>query len=351
MYLDENDKQQVLVRATGRVVPADQCGVPKEKRFAFYDQIHTTGMDIKHVVNARAGLTLGKDMVFRDYVQGAYRMRGIGKGQRITVFVIPEVLELMKKELTHTHTREKMTASEGKEEEEEEEEEEATHATPGSAAELAMMDTGTTTGTTTVAAAATGQHVLRDVVAWLVVNSMRSEQLQWSMLCIQNIANIYRKNAFQQLVVKVGEDHQVPILTGVAAEGKQEGKQEGNTKQGAVDEVGEVGEVGPTNPLEVFDEAIDFSLSASVPDPAPFQEKLATMLEDHQEFVVMDEEHELGESCRWLLVGWLVLLLVVVVWWLVLVGWCWLVGVWLVGIVGIVGSVGSVGIVLNDAML
>ena len=62
-YIDEDDKQQVLVRATGRVVSADQCGVSLEKRFAFYDQIHTTGMDIKHVVNAVAVITLGKDMV------------------------------------------------------------------------------------------------------------------------------------------------------------------------------------------------------------------------------------------------------------------------------------------------
>ncbi len=63
VFLDEDDKQQVLVRATGRVVSSDQCGVPLERRFAFYDQIHTTGMDIKHVVNATAVLTLGKDMV------------------------------------------------------------------------------------------------------------------------------------------------------------------------------------------------------------------------------------------------------------------------------------------------
>ncbi len=67
---------QVLVRATGRAVPADQCGVPLDRRFAFYDQIHTTGMDIKHVVNAVAVITLGKDMVFRDYVQ-VRRWRGL----------------------------------------------------------------------------------------------------------------------------------------------------------------------------------------------------------------------------------------------------------------------------------
>ena len=52
-----------------------------EKRFAFYDQIHTTGMDIRHGLSARAALTLGKDMVFRDLAQGAFRMRGIGEGQ------------------------------------------------------------------------------------------------------------------------------------------------------------------------------------------------------------------------------------------------------------------------------
>ena len=59
VFLDDEDRQQVLVRATGRVVSADQCGVSLEKRFAFYDQIHTTGMDIKHVVNATAVITLG----------------------------------------------------------------------------------------------------------------------------------------------------------------------------------------------------------------------------------------------------------------------------------------------------
>ena len=40
-------------------------------------------MDIKQVLNAEAVLTLGKDMTFRDYAQGAFRMRGIGQGQKI----------------------------------------------------------------------------------------------------------------------------------------------------------------------------------------------------------------------------------------------------------------------------
>jgi len=40
-------------------------------------------MDIQQTIDARAVLTLGKDMTFRDYAQGAFRMRGIGKGQTI----------------------------------------------------------------------------------------------------------------------------------------------------------------------------------------------------------------------------------------------------------------------------
>lgn len=107
VFLDDQDKQQVLIRATWRDVPADQCGIPLERRFAFYDQIHTTGMDIKHIVNARAVITLGKDMVFRDYVQGAFRMRGIGVGQQITIFIIPEVAELMVRQLRGAVTEQK----------------------------------------------------------------------------------------------------------------------------------------------------------------------------------------------------------------------------------------------------
>ena len=72
-----------------------QFGISVKRRFAFYDQVHTTGMDIQHVLNTKAVLTLGKDMTFRDYAQGAFRMRGIGRGQTIHLFVIPEVDRLV----------------------------------------------------------------------------------------------------------------------------------------------------------------------------------------------------------------------------------------------------------------
>ncbi len=83
VFLDQNDQQQILLRSGGPPVSLSQCGIDPSQRFTFYDQIHTTGIDIKHAPNACAVLTLGKDMTFRDYAQGAYRMRGIGVGQTI----------------------------------------------------------------------------------------------------------------------------------------------------------------------------------------------------------------------------------------------------------------------------
>ena len=93
VYLDELDRQMVVLRKDLQVVTLAESGLAWGERFTFYDQVHTTGMDIKQTVDACAMLTLGKDMVFRDYAQGAFRMRGIGKGQTIKLIVVPEILE------------------------------------------------------------------------------------------------------------------------------------------------------------------------------------------------------------------------------------------------------------------
>jgi hypothetical protein len=90
VYLDRNDRQMILLRASGRSTSLAQCGIPPAQRFTFYDQIHTTGMDIKQAPSAKAIVTIGKAMTFRDYAQGTFRMRGIGKGQSIVLYLTPE---------------------------------------------------------------------------------------------------------------------------------------------------------------------------------------------------------------------------------------------------------------------
>ena len=89
----------VYVRQSAAVLRLAESSIRLERRFCFYDQIHTTGMDIKHRLAARAALTLGKDMTWRDYAQGAYRMRGIAKGQTIELLVTPEVRQLVLRDM------------------------------------------------------------------------------------------------------------------------------------------------------------------------------------------------------------------------------------------------------------
>ena len=94
VFLNSRDEKMVIDRE-GVIIPLSRCGVSLSRRFTFYDQVHTTGMDIKQAIDARAVCTLGKDMTLRDHAQGVYRMRGLGKGQTITVLVVDEVKELV----------------------------------------------------------------------------------------------------------------------------------------------------------------------------------------------------------------------------------------------------------------
>eukprot|EP00672_Neobodo_designis_P024537 CAMPEP_0174834562 /NCGR_PEP_ID=MMETSP1114-20130205/4894_1 /TAXON_ID=312471 /ORGANISM="Neobodo designis, Strain CCAP 1951/1" /LENGTH=418 /DNA_ID=CAMNT_0016068475 /DNA_START=1 /DNA_END=1253 /DNA_ORIENTATION=- len=152
VYLDSADRQMALLRANRLTVPVSQCGVPLAKRFTFFDQNHTTGTDVKQAQTAVAVVTIGKDMVFRDYAQGAYRMRGIGQGQRIHLYVIPEVAGRIAHVLGTKH--------------------------------------------------ATGRPEV-DVPAWLLLNAMRIEGLQSVKLAAQEVANVFRKRCLSALLDEI----------------------------------------------------------------------------------------------------------------------------------------------------
>ena len=175
VFLDELDRKMILVRATMSVLPLSQCGIPDTKRFAFYDQVHTTGMDIQHSVNACAVITLGKDMVFRDYAQGAFRMRGIGRGQTLRLFITPEILKLMRVHVSAAgHKRDY---------------------------DAVMKRCSDDASSDVLATPAPGDlnTLLQDATAWLVVNGMMSETIQFHMLSEQNVNNVWRKKCFKNI--------------------------------------------------------------------------------------------------------------------------------------------------------
>jgi hypothetical protein len=152
-----------------RVLELARCGVEMKKRFSFFDQVHTTGMDIPQVLDAKAVVTLGKDMSLRDYAQGAFRMRGIGEGQSLCLFVIPEVATLVVEQvaLGQGQALPPMAATEA-------------------AISIASSGVASMSGPVT-AQMSSKEHAqtLRDVCAWLVINSMRAEAVQFNLLCQQ----------------------------------------------------------------------------------------------------------------------------------------------------------------------
>merc|ERR1712137_1086447 len=162
VYLDRQDRQMILLRDSGRSVTLAQCGISPASRFTFYDQVHTTGMDIKQAPNAQAVLTIGKDMTFRDYAQGAYRMRGIGKGQTINLFIIPEVQHRIETDLGSHFNSENKSLLSGKPE--------------------------------------------IDVPAWLLLNSMKMESIQFIQMSTQELHNVWRKKALSTLLLEVEQN-------------------------------------------------------------------------------------------------------------------------------------------------
>ena len=233
------------------------------------------------MVNATAVITLGKDMTFRDYVQGAYRMRGIGSGQKIHVYIIPEVADLISREiraanssdsLVTTGILQTMTRLSGREAQ-------ATASLLGNALQQADKQN------------VEAEKVLEALVAWLVINSMRTEQTQWSMLCVQNASNIYRKNAFARILSDAE-----PFCTGEFKDADREAIPADAAGDGSAGCEKDVQALPLLPSLKVFDEAIDFSLEAAVPDPIPFADKLRHLLTSHYEFIVSEEQHKIGHQ-------------------------------------------------------
>jgi hypothetical protein len=102
---------------------------------------------------------------------GAFRMRGIGSGQTIRVYMIPEVRQLIE-----THVSRARAEEVG-----------AYHA------RLAAMQPH-----------AQRQQLLEDVTTWLILSSMKSEKTQFNLSCEHSARNVWRKAAWKVSVATGG---------------------------------------------------------------------------------------------------------------------------------------------------
>lgn len=297
VFLDHMDRKMILMRSGMNVVRMNQSGIPPERRFSFYDQIHTTGMDIHQCIDAKAALTLGKDMTFRDYSQGAFRMRGIGKGQTIELFIIPEVLRLVQDQCA------KLGGG--------------------------LVPSGGQRQYGNVG----GKQLLVNVASWLTVNGMKSENMQFRMLCQQSVDNVSRKRAFSLLNTFYKELTQVAFANrakefaaiAVASAKKNDSDEvdadleEHLPKTKLFEEDAEAilqvvqSGVGGTSKLvgidmiqksiDVLSERLDFTVPNNLPLPVPLSDTLRNSVTRRQEFIKNDYDRAVVDKIVMVLVN------------------------------------------------
>ena len=344
VFLDQKDRKMILMRQGMNVVRLNQSGIPPDRRFSFYDQIHTTGMDIHQAIDARAALTLGKDMTFRDYAQGAFRMRGIGKGQTIELFVIPEVMRLVNDQMAKVNgpVIVPMQASvpvqpaawpQGG---------------PGIGNPNPLQPQGMNPlqpqalvpANSAAAYASVGlslppgslKQLLVNVAAWLTVNGMKSENMQFRMLCHQSIDNVSRKRSFAMITThyreltqlafsalakdyapKASPKNAAPDIEGDLEIGKKNQNLFADDNE-AIRTVVQAGSVGKHQNamigieaiqkcLDILSERLDFTVPNSLPMPVPLSEVLRNSVMRRQDFIKNDYDKAVVEKILMVLVN------------------------------------------------
>jgi len=314
VFLDDKDRKMILMKHGMNVVRLNQAGVPPDRRFSFYDQVHTTGMDIHQCIDARAALTLGKDMTFRDYAQGAFRMRGIGKGQTIELFVIPEVLRLIDDRQKRVQKQTGGAAPL-----------QAPAPIPNAYGSDLLSLASSASAPVGYQSATQGAQLLINVAAWLTVNGMKSENVQFRMLCHQSVDNVMRKRAYGTLTGSYRELTQMAFAgrvkefaalaaSSVGGQSNQSGDDIATDVDGffegrklfaddmtAIRSVVQAG-VGGTSTkapppvgidkiqkcLDMLTERIDYTVQNDIPMPVPLSETIRNSIMKNSDFIEND---------------------------------------------------------------
>lgn len=317
VFLDHKDRKMILMRHGMNVVRMNQSGIPPHRRFSFYDQIHTTGMDIHQCIDARAVLTLGKDMTFRDYAQGAFRMRGIGKGQTIELFIIPEVMRLI-------HDQQAQLSA-GRVA--------APVVPPNAGDDLLSLASPLHSPPPMQTNFGSEKQLLINVASWLTVNGMKSENMQFRMLCHQSIDNVSRKRAFNLLTTFYRELTQVAMASR-AKEYSQMAQKAALAQKNSEEIEGDLDIAKKSNlfaedieailsvvqsgvggsskligieiiqkAIDVLTERLDYTVPNSIPVPIPLSEILRNSVLRRQEFIKNDYDKAVVDKILMVLVN------------------------------------------------
>ena len=159
-------------------------------------------------------------------------MRGIGKGQTIHLFIVPEIKKLIKKTLPRV----------------------------------------------------TG-HIEDDVAAWLQLNNMKIEKLQFLQLCSQNMQTIWRKVAMNALLSSSGING-VDVVPGLLGSNNK-------FKGGMMRFQGDSNSVeGLKICIGALRDAVDFDVPTSVPPNEAYSETLQKMIDSNVDLVKTSKQKQ-----------------------------------------------------------
>jgi hypothetical protein len=219
VFVSQDGRQRILLRGQEDGEGSDLAGsgVGASQRVTFYDQVHTTGVDVRQALDARAAVTVGKDVTLRDYAQGAWRMRQIGQGQSMVTIVPPEVSALIfaasKAAATTALSRVQSESS--------------TAIASVASEDDTALGLGDGRGLGREASVPESSDDIpapepRDVLTWLMGNSLKAQTMQLLQLSQQQLGDLWRGPALRALLkapppaLLSGED---PVALRVAFQG------------------------------------------------------------------------------------------------------------------------------------
>lgn len=229
-FLNDLDQKLILLRDSKVVMKLSESRVPLDKQFTYYDQIHTTGTDVKHCPEALAAVTVGKDTTWRDHAQGCYRMRQIKDGQRLNLLLPPQVVSTIAGDLK---VSEKALRGDGQRSEQ------------------------------------NLEGALHIVTGWLLYKQVKTMAQRKLMLQFQDLANIWRRGAMDVLRDKA---------EALAAKCEEVSKQQtaGDTT------VPTVADEEHRDAVKIFCEAVDFAKQDVIPELPSLSQVLRRELKRYQ---------------------------------------------------------------------
>lgn len=150
-------------------------------------------------------------MTFRDIAQGAWRMRGIGVGQTLSLLIPPEVADLIRKSALQSQVfnatenlfyRQREVHPRVDKDAQNVTVEESTHSSDASVTSTSPLADPAfiaLSASTTEVASGKLSRALTAISSWLIIRGIQSESVQIRLLLEHNLFNVWRKHAFEQL--------------------------------------------------------------------------------------------------------------------------------------------------------